>query len=119
MNSWGRNFGDNGFFQIKDDPILINFIKMRFFDVFWNLNELKENEKKDFECLKEIQAQVLANRLPKTLHKKLPVKCPLCDKESFIDEFSGNIFEAFCPKCCGKFQPYFKDMLLDLNYRNI
>ena len=45
MNSWGRGWGDNGFFSIADSKVL----NCKFYDVYWTLNDLSDAEKSRFE----------------------------------------------------------------------
>ena len=46
MNSWGQGFGDGGFFRVEDQSVLID---MKFYDVYWTLNDLKQSEVKAYE----------------------------------------------------------------------
>ena len=41
LNSWGKEFGDNGFFAVE--PKVLN--NPRYFDVFWEENDLSKEEK--------------------------------------------------------------------------
>ena len=50
LNSWGDQWGDNGFFKIKDFTV---FPKFRCFDVFFTLNDLTDYEKEEYQKLVE------------------------------------------------------------------
>jgi len=45
MNSWGQNWGDGGFFRVKDHTVL----GIKFFDIFWTEDDLKSSEIKAYE----------------------------------------------------------------------
>ena len=40
LNSWGKNWGDNGFFKVKNSDVL----KMKFCDIFWYISDLSQEE---------------------------------------------------------------------------
>jgi hypothetical protein len=49
LNSWGIGFGDFGKFRIKNGDVLTdgnNNDKIKFYDVYWTLNDLSYDEKK-------------------------------------------------------------------------
>ena len=45
MNSHGANWADGGMFKIENENVLLN---MEFYDIFWEEDDLTENEKKHF-----------------------------------------------------------------------
>jgi hypothetical protein len=45
MNSHGANWADGGMFKIENENVLLN---MEFYDIFWEEDDLTENEKKQF-----------------------------------------------------------------------
>ena len=45
MNSWGKEWADNGFFSVTNSKVL----KCKFYDVFWTENDLSGAEKIRFE----------------------------------------------------------------------
>ena len=97
MNSWGDEWADQGFFRVQNTDVL----GLKFFDVFWTLDDLTEKEKKAYE---QHGAEV-AGKLLKSL-KGLQVvkyKCPLCPYESKVVDFSGHLLKAKCPVCGGTF----------------
>ena len=101
MNSWKDVWADNGFFRVQKS--LSHVLGLKFFDVFWTLDDLSEKEKKAYE---QHGAEV-AGKLLKRL-KGLQVvkyKCPLkpCAVESKVVDFSGHLLKAKCPACGGTF----------------
>lgn len=50
LNSWGDQWGDNGFFKIKDLSV---FSQFRCFDVFFTLKDLTDYEKNEYQKLVE------------------------------------------------------------------
>jgi aminopeptidase C len=44
MNSWGTDFGDQGFFKVSNTEVL----NLYYFDVFWYENNLRPSEKEYF-----------------------------------------------------------------------
>ncbi|CAG2194793.1 unnamed protein product [Mytilus edulis] len=93
MSSWGDEWGDNGFFRVKNADVL-NF---RFMDVFWDSNDLTSGEKAYYkEHGKQIAHQLIEryNGL-----NKAEYRCPLksCKVVSLVNKFKGSIKEAICP----------------------
>ena len=95
MNSWKDDWADNGFFRVQKS--LSHVLDLKFFDVFWTLDDLSEKEKKAYE----LHGAEVARKLLKSL-KGLQVvkyKCPLCAVESKVVDFSGHLLKAKCPAC--------------------
>ena len=97
MNSWGDDWGDQGFFGVQNSDVL----GLEFFDVFWTLNNLSEKEKEAYE---QHGAEV-ASKLIKSLKgiQVVKYKCPLCAVESKVVDFTGRLLKAKCPACGGTF----------------
>ena len=97
MNSEGDHFADNGFFRVQNADVL----GLEFVDVFWTLDNLSEQEKRAYEQ----HGAAIAAKLMRSL-KGIQVaqyKCPLCDGESKVVDYSGHLLKAKCPKCRGTF----------------
>ena len=113
MNSWGKEWGDGGFFRVKNDKVLNDTI---FYDIYWTENDLTESEKREYEmkCLETIQQ--VADELPSI--KQLLHECPRCHQISRVGEFSGHALEAKCPRCNQIFQPTTEAVLKSLYSKN-
>ena len=94
MNSWGQNWGDNGFFRVQNAEVL----DMKFFDVFWRLDDLSEEEREYYHQ----HGSEVAEKLVKGL-QKAEYECPECHKSSLVTEFTGTLSKARCPKCSREF----------------
>ena len=111
MNSWGTDWGDNGFFRIKDQSVLN---KMKFYDVYWESTDLKQSEKLAYknQGAKRVQEHL-------TRYQDLPYKCPNCNSTSNFSQYQGNLFEAKCPKCHQIFKPTNRGLLHSLYYSHM
>ena len=97
MNSWGQEWGDNGFFRVKNAEVL----QFEFFDVYWTLNDLSEGEKEYYRkhgC--EVAAKLM--KLLKGL-QNAKYTCPECEQTSLVTEFEGTLSKGRCPKCSREF----------------
>ncbi|XP_068747385.1 uncharacterized protein [Montipora capricornis] len=105
MNSHGEDFAHGGFFRVQDADVL----GLKFVDVYWDLNDLREEEKKAF---KKYGPEVARN-LIKSLKglQEATYKCPKtkCNAVSKVEEYSGHALNAKCPKCRRTFNPNEED----------
>jgi hypothetical protein len=109
MNSCGSNWADMGFFRVEKT----NVLDLKFFDVFWKLNDLSAREKAYYEAHgHEVATQLMATLKGLQLSK---YTCPLCHRESLVTEFKGNLVRAKCPKCNGEFRSDEAGNILALN----
>ncbi|XP_068678870.1 uncharacterized protein [Montipora foliosa] len=99
MNSYGEDFADGGFFRVQDADVL----GLKFVDVYWGLNDLREEEKKAHKLHGAQVADNLVKRLKGLQEAKY--KCPLCHAESKVVKYSGHALNAKCPECRGTFNP--------------
>ena len=102
MNSWGEEWGDNGFFRVQNAEVLGN--QLEFFDVYWKLDDLNEVEKEKYKKY----GSKLAKRLIGFLEglEFAEYTCPECKQTSLVTEFEGTLSKVRCPKCSRQFSAY-------------
>ena len=93
LNSGGEKWGDMGFFRVQN----ANVLGLKFIDVYWTEDDLKEEEKMYFKKHGSTVAKKLTELLPSL--KRAEYKCPKCSKRSPVLEFTGTLSHAKCPKC--------------------
>ena len=97
LNSWGETWGNMGFFRVQNADVL----GMEFIDVFWDTEDLTEDEKTCYEKRGPEVARKLMNELPSLTRAEF--KCPRCSEISPVMEFTGTLSYAKCPKCRKEF----------------
>ena len=107
MNSWGETFGDKGCFRVENMEVL----NMVCYDVFWNENELKPEEKQAYEEYCRNSTQNMINKNVSNSMSQYQYKCPQCHYYATLEEYKGSIFLAKCPKCGETFRPNFKGFI--------
>jgi hypothetical protein len=106
MNSWGPYFANNGFFTV-DRAVTLQCrgrYPMRFYDVFWVLDDLSEDEKAAWKQHERETVSTVAGSLPPRFHE-LPVNCPRCQNSAPAQNYDGSWDEARCRACGGTFTP--------------
>ena len=93
LNSWGEDWADMGFFRVQKADVL----GLKFIDVYWTEDDLKEEEIIYFKKHGSTVARQLMEKLPSL--KRAEYKCPKCSKRSPVMEFTGTLSRAKCPKC--------------------
>ena len=107
LNSWGIGFGDFGKFRIKNGDVLTdgnNNDKIKFYDVYWTLNDLSYDEKKYYKENHEI---VISNTLSFIMGSKQKIDelmnkniiCNKCNNYSKAINYKGNFLLVKCPLC--------------------
>ena len=97
MNSWGQDWGDNGFFRVQNAEVL----RLEFFDVYWTKDDLTESEKEYYDQ----HGSEVAGKLVQSLKglQKAKYRCPKCQQTSLVTEYTGMLSKVTCPKCCKEF----------------
>lgn len=104
MNSWGDKWANGGFFSIKDATVLSNpSQKMRFYDVYWTVNDLTQEEINAYETANVEKSKQLADKFPSV--KELMVTGPLCNTPHPLDFYYGHCLSVECPSCNRIFKP--------------
>ena len=93
LNSWGEKWADMGFFRVQKADVL----GLKFIDVYWTEDDLKEEEIIYFKKHGSTVARQLMEKLPSL--KRAEYTCPKCGKRSPVMEFTGTLSRAKCPKC--------------------
>ena len=99
LNSKGFHWGDNGFFKVQNADVL----GFMFYDVYWEIEDLNKKEKTSFKELGSKRAKWLMETLPSLQRDDYTVKCPRCQQDSPVKNFTGNLSSAKCPKCDKEF----------------
>ena len=97
LNSWGEIWGNMGFFRVQNADVL----GLEFIDVFWETEDLTEEERTYYEKHGSDVARTLINSLLSL--QRAEFKCPKCSKTSPVMEFTGTLSYTKCPKCRKEF----------------
>ena len=96
LNSWGKDFGDNGYFRIENENVLDN---IEFMDIFWYESDLSQEEinKYNNNYLYFIQqaTNYLSNKhinLKDELKKE--VQCEKCGQILNLDNFDLILYQS-------------------------
>ena len=112
LNSYGSNWGDNGFFRIENSKVLED---MTFYEIYIDENNKnKLNEKRGHNP--NIYIKYFENRdnLIELYNKK--IECPICRNKSKNSYYTGNLKRAKCPKCKKEFEPKERELKIKLYY---
>ena len=100
LDSRGPDWADNGFIKVQNADVL----GFKFYDVYWEIEDLNEKEKTSFKELGSKRAKWLMETLPSLQRDDYTVKCPICRVDSPVKDFTGNLLQAKCPKCKKAFE---------------
>ena len=119
LNSWGRNFADNGSFRIENK----NVLDLEFMDIFWYESDLTKEEKDKYnnyflsfikqasnyfsnpnsyikeQLKKKVKCQKCNNNLSLKFFELI-----LCQNHKENDETDLRKLKIKCLKCKGKFE---------------
>ena len=93
------NSSSLGFFKIGDLSI---FKKYRFYDIYWDLSDLTDEDKKNWE---ERNQELIKDNLYKEGLFNYKIECPNCKRISEAKQFNGTFYKAICPLCDFSFVP--------------
>jgi len=95
LNSWGPKWADKGFFRVQNADVL----GLDFIDVFWEEDDLTEEEKAHYKNHGAEVAKNVLDLLPSL--QRAEYTCPNndCKMTSPVVEFTGTLLCAKCPKC--------------------
>ena len=132
LNSYGTEWGDNGYFRIKDHNSLR---KMEFFDIYWEKKDLSKEEKDKYEKEYKLfikQASYYLSQPDLNIKNDLEkeVKCPKCSQKLNIDNFELILYQKHkandetdtrkpqikCIKCNNIFESDLMMILLYIKY---
>ncbi|KAF4332936.1 hypothetical protein FBEOM_13254 [Fusarium beomiforme] len=109
INSWGRDWGNNGSFSVQDARVLEleldhgRTTPLRFYDIYWLESDLTQGERAAYHCKADKDLQSQAGQHPSIL--SLEAACPYCTVASPLVSFTGSIRSAVCPRCHRSFTP--------------
>lgn len=108
LNSWGRQWGDNGSFSVEDHTVLqLNRSSgpspVNFYDVYWLESELSTQERQAYSDKADDAFRTRAEQVPGLL--QFEARCPHCRTNSPVAHFRGSIRQAVCPRCHRSFAP--------------
>ena len=95
LDSRGPDKKDNGFFKVQNADVL----GLKFIDIFWEEDDLTEEEKLSYKKRGSELAKELMEILPSLQRDDYTVTCPECHADSPVKDFTGNLLGAKCPKC--------------------
>ena len=132
LNSYGTEWGDNGYFRIKDHNSLR---KMEFFDIYWEKKDLSKEEKDKYEKEYKLfikQASYYLSQPDLNIKNDLEkeVKCQKCSQKLNIDNFELILYQKHkandetdtrkpqikCIKCNNIFESDLMMILLYIKY---
>ncbi len=93
MNSYGPEWGDGGFFRVSSAGV----VGMTFVDVYWKEADLDEEDRRTWALFGSSVSASMVGSL-EGLRTALS-RCPSCERESPVVNFTGNLREAKCPRC--------------------
>ena len=95
LDSRGSDWADSGFIKVQNADVL----GFKFYDVYWEIEDLNKEEKTSFEELGSKRAKWLMETMPSLQRDDYTVRCPRCQVDSPVKDFTGNLLQAKCLKC--------------------
>jgi hypothetical protein len=109
LNSYGKDWGDNGYFRVENEEVLDN---LTFFDIFWDEKDLTEEEKKTYNnylsYIKQTSILLSKPNFDMNEEMKKKVECPKCKEQLLLENFEIETdqrnLKIKCLKCQNIFE---------------
>ncbi|KAL3441344.1 hypothetical protein BJX65DRAFT_299836 [Aspergillus insuetus] len=106
LNSWGRDWGDDGCFIVEDHTVLqttSHDLRVKFYNVFWRECDLRASERNAYYAGVDDRLRGMGAQYASLL--EVETQCPACRHIAPISDFHGDLSRVECPQCHRSFAP--------------